>query len=174
MRAHRVHLHLPPGLGAPADHQVHLVPVEQGPDPFPVAGFQPYPGQRMLAPEPAEYVRHHLLGGGGHRGDPQFPALGIGAGGGGERGLVEQAEDAAGVTGVGLARVGQPEASPIRRHQSDAESLLQGGERGGDRGLGDHQFLGRPAHRLAVGHGQERAELVQGHLERSLSFGSES
>src|SRR5262249_32498959 len=73
VRPDREHGHVPPRLGPPADHQVDLVPVEQGPHPVPVAGLQPDPGQRVLPPEAAEDGRHYLLRGRGHGRAPQLP-----------------------------------------------------------------------------------------------------
>ena len=90
-----MHHHVPAGLRVPAQHQVDLMPVEQGAHPVAVPGLQPYPGLRVALPEPAQYPRHDLLGRGGDRGDPQLAALGVGGVRRGPGRLVEQAHDAA-------------------------------------------------------------------------------
>jgi hypothetical protein len=139
------------------------VAVEQGTDAVAVAGLQADARLGVAAAEAAEDGGHDLLGRRGDRRDPQLAALGVGGGRRGPAGLVEQAQDTARVPGVRGTGVGQPQPAPVRGDQGDAERLLQRGDRGGHRGLGDHQLLRRGPHRTAVGHGQEAAELVEGH-----------
>ena len=157
--------HLPAGLGPAGDHEVDQVPVEQRPDLVPVAGLQPDPGQRVVPPEAAQNARHHLLGGRGHGGDPQFSPFRVRAGGGRQASLIEQADDAPDVARVRPARVGEPEPTPVRGDQRQPQCLLQGGQRRRHRRLGDHEFLCRAVYGLVFGHREERAELVQRHAK---------
>ena len=98
------HADVPARLGPAAEHQVHLMPVEQGPHPVPVPGLQPDPQPRIPGPEAAQQPGHDLLGRGGHGRDAQLAALRVGGGRGRPPGLVEQAQDAADVARVRLAR----------------------------------------------------------------------
>jgi hypothetical protein len=155
--------YVPGGFGAAGQDQVDLMAVEQGTDAVAVAGLQADAGLGVAPAEAAQDAGHDLLGRGGDGGDPQLAPLGVGRGHRRPARLVEQAQDPARVPGVGGAGVGQPQPAPIGGDQGDPERLLQGGDRGGHRGLGDHQILRRGAHRAALGHGQEAAELVEGH-----------
>ena len=79
MRPDGLHLHVPAGLGAAAQYQVHLMPVEQGADPVTVAGLQPNANPRMAAPEATEQPGQDLLGRRGDGGYAQLAPLGSAA-----------------------------------------------------------------------------------------------
>ena len=76
------------------------MPVEQGAHPVAVPRLQAHPGLRVAPPEATQDSRHDLLGRGGDRRDPQLAALGVGGGRRRPARLVEQAQDAARITGV--------------------------------------------------------------------------
>ena len=132
-------------------------------DPIPVTGLEHHAGVRMEPPEAAQQPGNDLLGRGSDRRDAKLAPIGIGGGDGSAARFVQKAEYAVNVCRVLLARAGQPQAPAIRAEQLHPERLLHRRERGGHRCLGNHQLLGGRAYRPGLGHGEERAELIQRH-----------
>ena len=99
-----------------------------------------------------------MLAGRRDRGHPDPPALGVELAEGGGLGLVEQPQELAGVPGEDPARRHELEAAALAGDDGDGQLALQGGDRGGYRGLADEQRLGRRSYRSGGRHGHERPQ----------------
>ena len=86
------------------------------------------------------------------------------------RALLEQGEDVGGVARVGLAGGGRPDAPAGALGEIHSELALEGGNRGGDRGLGHNELLGGAGHRPVAKYRKERRELGHrdGHAKSNI------